>query len=163
MTLNELQHWDIFDGEVRLYEDGRVQHLDGDDWSDGWGSWVAPHPRDADYAAYLEWDAATIAYRVRAGKYSVEVHRARRDGELANGAIGWRADVVFLHDGARLGTGRWDGEGFAECQSLCGSELYLPMEEDDDESEIYRALAAHVRARLARLDPGQASGLALAL
>jgi hypothetical protein len=158
-----IRKWDIWGGEVRLHEDGRVQHLDGDDWLDGWGHWVSPHPRDSDHAAYLEWDAAVTSCRARAGKYSVEVHRPRPDGELVNGLPGWQADVLFLHDGADIGTGHWDGEGFVDCRSLCGSDLYLPMEEDDDEVEIYRALAVQVRAHLASLDPGPAPGLALAL
>lgn len=158
-----LKHWEIFDGDVRLCEDGTVQHLDGDEWADGWGHWMSPQPGDPDYAAHLEWDAAAIAYRGRAGKHSVEVLRPSPDGERANGARAWQADVVFLHDGAQLGTGRWDGEGFADCRSLCGSDLCIAVDEDDDEGAIYEALAAQVRAHLATLPAPAAGGLALAL
>ncbi|MGK3995061.1 hypothetical protein [Sorangium sp. So ce1024] len=163
MTKNELKHWEIWDGEVRLFDDGRVQYLDGDEWSDGWGPWVPPPPKDPDYAAYLEWDAAVTTLMARARKHSVEVLRPRRGGERANGAPAWHADVVFYHEGARVGTARWDGEGFVDCRSLCGAALYIVAEEGEDENEIYRVLAAHVRAHLARLAPGPAAGLALAL
>ena len=81
----------------------------------------------------------------------------------AFGAPAWQADVVFLHDGAQLGTGCWDGEDFTDCRSLGGSDLYIAVDEDDDEIVIYEALAAQVRAHLASLPAPSFGGLALAL
>ncbi len=67
MSETTIRAWEIFEGEVRLHEEGRVEHLDGDGWKDGWGHWTPPHPyRDQDSAAFREWEAAAEAYRSRA-------------------------------------------------------------------------------------------------
>lgn len=92
--------------------------------------------------------------KVHGHMFGVEVWEPRRAGELANGARGYEAKVAFYRDGARIGSGRWDGEDFAECQSVASGSLDLSP--DGNENDVCYALAMEVRGYLARLEPERA-------
>jgi hypothetical protein len=81
--------------------------------------------------------------------FGVEVSEPRRVGELANGAAGYEAEVAFYREGARVGSGRWDVEGFEGCVGLDGRPLDLFP--SGDEGDVYYALATEVRGYLSRL------------
>jgi hypothetical protein len=58
------RYWEVFDGDVRLFEDGSVQHISDGNWSDGWGEWARfpqadLRPRDA--SAIRKWKRAVEA------------------------------------------------------------------------------------------------------
>jgi hypothetical protein len=59
--------WEVFDGDVRLSEDGTVQHLDNGKWKDGWGEW-ARFPQDElrprDVNVIRKWKRAVEARQV---------------------------------------------------------------------------------------------------
>lgn len=184
-----LKHWAAYDGDVRLYEDGTVQHLDDDAWKRGWGPWAPyslselPSYRHPDGPAVRAWAAAVQEYRARVpdapdgavaigvmegdyvirrvGDYTFGVRLTdRRDaGDLANGARGYSAGVEIYRDGARIGTGRWDAEGLDNCADLDGQ----PLDLGDGEQIAWGALAEMVREHLATLPGPDAGGLALAL
>jgi hypothetical protein len=91
--------------------------------------------------------------------FGVEVSEVRDAGELANGARGYEAAVAFYRDGERIGSGRWDVEGFEDCVGLDGR----PLDLGDGESAIWEALTEMVRGHLATLPASDKGGLALAL
>lgn len=91
--------------------------------------------------------------RINGRVFGVEVADVKHVCDLANGARGYEATVSFYRDGERIGSGRWEPEGFVDCHGLEG---------EVDETGVYDALAAEVRAYLARL-PADPGGLALAL
>lgn len=94
-----------------------------------------------------------LCKRIGGRFFVVEVVDTTYVCDLANGAMGYEAEVTFCRDGERVGAGRWEPEGFIDCSGF---------EAEADESGIYDALASEVRAYLAR-QPAGAGGLALAL
>lgn len=91
--------------------------------------------------------------------YGVEVSEVDDAGELANGARGYTAGVEIYRDGARVGAGRWDAEGFEGCVGLDGR----PLDLGDGEQVVWDALAGMVRELLTTLHVPDRGGLALAL
>ena len=87
--------------------------------------------------------------KVHGWMFGVEVLQPRRVGDLANGARGYEAEVAFYREGARVGSGRWDVEGFADCVDAKGNPLDLFP--SGDEGDVYYALATEVRGYLNRL------------
>ncbi len=92
-----------------------------------------------------------LVKRVHGCLFGVEVSAPKYDGDLANGARGYKADVAFYRDGARVGSGRWDAEGFEDCVDGTGKPLDLFP--GGDEGDVYSAMATEVRGYLARLEP----------
>lgn len=91
--------------------------------------------------------------------FGVELHEASDAGALVNGARGYTARVEFYRDGARIGGGRWDVEGFEDATDLRGR----PLDLGDCEVIAWRELADMVREHMGYRDIPGASGLALAL
>ncbi|MGK3981277.1 hypothetical protein WMF38_57300 [Sorangium sp. So ce118] len=97
----------------------------------------------------------TIGGRV----YGVEVSQVSDAGEFANGARGYTASVEIYRDGARIGAGQWDAEGFEDCTDLDGR----PLDVGGGEQVAWEALAEMVRESLAAIPAADDGGLALAL
>lgn len=91
--------------------------------------------------------------------FGVELTDVCDAGELANGARGYAARVELYRDGARIGGGRWDVEGFGDMADLRGR----PLDLGDCEGAVWHYLAEIVREHLGYRDVPAAGGLALAL
>lgn len=59
--------WELFGGQVRLFESGDVQYWDPEmgRWQLGWGQWASVDMSDEDAARDAEHEAAVEAYRAR--------------------------------------------------------------------------------------------------
>lgn len=57
--------WELFDGNVRLFENGDAKHWDDNKgrWSPGWGSWGTSPIVRIDEVRYEEWQTAIEEYR----------------------------------------------------------------------------------------------------
>lgn len=75
--------------------------------------------------------------------WTVRLDGLAEDGTLANGAKAYTGGVAFQRDGALLGVGQWDGEGFQDAPEL------LP--DLDATQDVLSALEREVRAALAKL------------
>lgn len=89
--------------------------------------------------------------------FGVEVSEVRDAGEVANGAWGYEARVEIYRDGACIGFGRWDVEGFEGCAGLDRR----PLDLGNSESAAWEAVAALVREHLAALSAPHKDSLAL--
>lgn len=87
--------------------------------------------------------------KINAGghEFTAALYEIMPGGSLANGAKSYTARVEFSRDGVALGRGRWDGEGFDDCQDLRGGSLYI----GEPEGEVWEALTGRARAHLSSL------------